>query len=134
MGRLLCYMTLLVLMGCATQRPVLYPNDHLERVGKAQAQQDVEECCRQADEYVKSNPTAQVAGSTVKGGVVGGAVGAAGGAVLGDLGKGTAFGAATGATAGLMRGLFKSSEPSPVYKNFVERCLREQGYEPIGWK
>jgi len=35
---------------------------------------------------------------------------------------------------GRLRGLFKAREPSPVYKNFVDRCLRERGYEPIGWK
>ena len=26
------------------------------------------------------------------------------------------------------------SEPNPTYKAFVDRCLREQGYEPIGWQ
>ena len=25
------------------------------------------------------------------------------------------------------------SNPSPVYKRFVDRCLREKGYDPIGW-
>jgi hypothetical protein len=54
--------------------------------------------------------------------------------VVGELGRGAGVGAATGATAGLIRGLFKASQPSPVYKSFVERCLQEKGYEPIGWK
>ena len=133
MRRFLSWIVLLVVVGCAAQKPVLYPNDHLERVGGAQAKQDIEECCQQADEYVQSNPGKQIVGSTVVGGAAGGAVGAAGGAVLGDLGRGAAVGAATGATAGLIRGLFKASEPSPVYRNFVERCLRDRGYEPIGW-
>ncbi len=121
-------------MGCGTPRPVLYPNDHLKRVGDAQARYDTDECRQDADAYVRSNPTGQVVGSTVFGGAAGGAVGAAGGAVVGELGRGAGVGAATGATAGLIRGLFKASQPSPVYKSFVERCLQEKGYEPIGWK
>jgi hypothetical protein len=45
-----------------------------------------------------------------------------------------AVGAATGATAGLLHGLWSGTEPDPVFVNFVERCLREDGYEPIGWR
>jgi len=63
-----------------------------------------------------------------------GAIGAAGGAVRGSPGTGAAVGAATGTTAGFLRGLFKAGEPSPVYKNFVNHCLRERGYEPVGWQ
>lgn len=125
---------LVVLIGCGTPRPVLYPNDHLKGVGGAQARYDIDECGQDADLYVRSDPTEQVVGSTVVGGAAGGAIGAAGGAVVGELGRGAGVGAATGATAGLIRGLFKASHPSPVYKSFVERCLQEKGYEPIGWK
>ena len=63
-----------------------------------------------------------------------GATGAAGGAVLGRPGTGAAVGAATGATAGFMRSLFKGSEPSQAYRGFVDRCLRERGYDPVGWE
>lgn len=38
------------------------------------------------------------------------------------------------AAGGLVRGISKSSKPSHVYKNFVSRCLREKGYEPVGWQ
>ena len=30
-------------------------------------------------------------------------------------------------------GCSASSEPDPTYRNFVEKCLRDKGYEPIGW-
>jgi hypothetical protein len=43
-------------------------------------------------------------------------------------------GAATGATAGAVRGAVKQTEPSPVYKQFVDRCLRERGYDVVGWQ
>ena len=58
------------------------------------------------------------------------------GAIYGSAGQGAAAGAAGGATAGLLSRLFRggSSSPDPVYANFVNRCLQEKGYEPIGWK
>jgi outer membrane lipoprotein SlyB len=47
---------------------------------------------------------------------------------------GVAVGAATGATAGLLHGLWSGNELDPAFVNFVERCLRERGYEPICWR
>jgi hypothetical protein len=32
-----------------------------------------------------------------------------------------------------MRSIFSRPQPSGAYKNFVDRCLRERGYEPVGW-
>ncbi len=125
---------LFVLTACATQRPVLYPNSHLQLVGDEQAQEDINRCLRQAEQYIKAHPEAKIAESTAKGGVAGAVVGGAVGAVTGNLGRGLGAGAAGGAAWGFMRGLFQSSEPSPVYKEFVNRCLREKGYEPIGWE
>ena len=68
---------------------------------------------------------------------MGAATGAVGGAIAGNPGEGAAIGAASGATAGLLSGVFDSwsaREVDPVYANFVDRCLRDRGYEPIGWK
>jgi len=124
----------LTLSGCAASAPVLYPNAHLTRVGRPQSERDIAECKQLADQHVASGGAGTVAGSTAVGGGAGAAVGAAGGAVRGAAGTGAAVGAASGATAGFLRGLFKASEPSPVYKNFVNHCLRERGYEPVGWQ
>ena len=76
----------------------------------------------------------EVTRRTAEGGVVGGASGAAVGAIVGNVGRGAAVGAAHGATQGLVRGLFAGNQPSPVYRRFVEHCLRERGYQPIGWQ
>lgn len=115
------------LAGCASSGgPVLYPNAHLKAIGKEQAEIDIGECERLANEYIKTNPGGNVAGSTAAGGAVG--------AVTGNIGKGAGIGDAAGAAGGLVRGISKSSKPSQVYKNFVSRCLREKGYEPIGWQ
>jgi len=126
-----------LLAGCAGPEPVLYPNEQLRAVGQAQADQDIAECrqlAEQAGASEGSGTAGRAAGRTVAGGAIGGAVGAAGGAVLGRPGTGAAFGAATGATAGLMRSMFGGGgEPSQTYRNVVDRCLRERGYEPAGW-
>ncbi len=127
----------LVLSGCASPQPVLYPNRHLSTVGQAAADRDIERCVAMAENHgasSKDGAAGDVAGGTAVGGGVGAAVGAVGGAIVGSAGRGAAVGAATGATAGLIRGLFKTRKPSPVHKKFVNKCLRDRGYEPIGWK
>ena len=126
---------LLLLMACSQKRPVLYPNYQLQQVGNETAQTEIDDCVSFAKEYVaSSNSSGKVAKSTAGGGAVGAAGGAATGAVLGSVGRGAAAGAAGGAAVGCLQGLFRSPEPDPVFRQFVERCLREKGYEPIGWK
>ena len=133
--QLLAIGCLLLLVACAQKRPVLYPNYHLQEVGNETAQTEIDECIRLAKEYgTSSSSSGKVAGSTAKGGAIGAAGGAATGAVLGSVGRGAAAGGAGGAAVGCLQGLFRSREPDPVFRQFVDRCLREKGYEPIGWK
>lgn len=131
-----------VLAGCAAKpHPVLYPNAQLQRVGPEVAERDIEECESVAQAYVSSGgATGKVAESAAIGAGAGAAIvgagGAAAGAVVGHPRRGAATGAAFGGAAGFMRGLFRgparSSGPSPVYKKFVNHCLHERGYQPIG--
>ncbi len=125
-----------ILLGCAgVRQPVLYPNAHAQQVGRVQADKDVADCRELASQYAQSGAGGKIAKDTVIGGAGGAAVGAVGGAVSGyGAGRGAGVGAATGATAGLLSGLFRRTEPDPVYQNFVDRCLRERGYEIIGWQ
>jgi hypothetical protein len=126
-----------LLAACAAPGPVLYPNEHLRAVGPQAAERDIAECRRlagAAGATAAGGRGEAAAGGAVTGGAIGGAAGAAGGAVVGSAGQGAAVGAASGATAGLIRGLFRSSGPSPAYRNFVDRCLAERGYEPMGWE
>ena len=109
---------------------------HLAYVGQDTADADIADCRQMAETAGASQgeeKAGQVAGGTAVGGAVGGAAGAAGGAVLGRPGTGAAVGAATGAAAGFMRGLFKPSKPSQAYRNFVNRCLADRGYDVVGW-
>lgn len=136
--------TATMLIGCAAARsPVLYPNAKVKETAAEQVKRDVAECRELADEHVKSSAGRDVAAGAAVGGATGGAAGAAGGAVRGAMtrrgaGEGAAIGAATGAAAGAaagaVHGAVKQTEPSPVYKQFVSRCLRDRGYEVIGWQ
>ena len=135
-GSVICILTVL-LSGCAGSKPILYPNAHLQTVGQDAAKQDIAEC-REMAEAAGAKPgegkAGQVAGSTVVGAGVGAAGGAVGGAIYGAAGHGSAIGAASGATIGLLRGLFSRPRPGQGYINFVDRCLKERGYEPVGWE
>ena len=130
----------LLLTACSTAHPVLYPNAHMQSVGKEIAAQDIE-ACRQLAEAAGaeegSGTAGRVATGTAVGGGVGAASGAVGGAISGAVGRGSMIGAASGAVWGLLMGLFSvsgSSQPNQAYTNFVNRCLQEKGYEVSGWQ
>ncbi len=124
-----------LLAGCGSPQPVLYPDDYYDYVGAEVAEADVEACMAMADQAGHdSDQAAGVATNTAVGAGVGAAGGAAVGAIFGSAGRGAAAGGVGGAVGGLFRGLMKSNEPTPVYKNFVNRCLSDKGYQTIGWE
>ena len=74
----------LIVAGCATQRPVLYPNAKLQGVGNEAAQRDIDECIRLAEQYgVTPGRDETVARGAGGGAAVGGATGAVAGAIGG---------------------------------------------------
>jgi outer membrane lipoprotein SlyB len=121
-------------LACAAQRPVLYPNARLQAVGNIAAQQDIDDCLQRAATGRISAPAGKVAGSTAIGAATGAAIGAVAGAVAGQAGTGAAMGAAGGGTGGLIQGLFRSRELNPVQRRFVDQCLKDKGYEVVGWQ
>jgi len=126
----------LVASGCSAHKPILYPNQHYQQVGAEAAEADIKECMVLAEEAGASpaeGKAGQVATNTVGGGALGSAGGAVGGAIRGNPGRGAMVGAASGATVGFLRGLFTKPPPSGAYKNYVDRCLRDRGYDPTGW-
>lgn len=141
--RLVAVLLFVSVGGCASARPILYPNEHYNSVGDAAAQRDIDECMMRGQEFAKGGSQAEAkaraaAKSAAYGAVSGAAIGVVGGAITGNAGEGAAVGAATGATAGLVHslfgGFFGPSGPDPVAGGYVDRCLREKGYDPIGWK
>ena len=125
------------IIGCALQRPVLYPNAKYKQVGEAAARQDIDDCMRLAEQAGASHGGGNRA---AKAGVEGAAAGFVTGAVAGAIAGGNVFGAAVvgaaviaGAAAGTHSAVH-ADEPSDIRKNFVQRCLSEGGYDVIGWQ
>jgi hypothetical protein len=124
---------------CASQRPVLSPNAQLMRAGAEGAERDIDDCVALAEVAMKQRREgSSVVTDTAASSVVGAAAGGAGGAIFGNAAQGAAAGAVGGTVASLMNALlgwmFRPKPPEPSNQQFVDRCLREKGYEPAGWK
>lgn len=128
--RLSCVVVLCA--GCAANKPVLYSS-----TGAGGGEAAIAECHELAVAAGATPTGGQVgdaARDTVRGAAVGGATGAVGGALAGAAGRGAGIGAVTGATAALIGSVFTPAAPNPAYRAFVERCLRDRGFEPVGWQ
>ncbi len=120
---------------CAKKRPVLYPNLTYQTAGASVALADIDECIQLAADHGHATDAGKnVAASTAKGAATGAVVGGAVGAVTGRPGRGAAAGAAGGGAGGMMKGVWKSGDPDQIERRFVEQCLRDKGYQVIGWK
>ncbi len=128
---------ILLLTGCSSSRPVLYPDDQAGHGGQQAINSAIDACkasARKAGISKTSFQGERTATNTAKGAAVGAVSGLVGGAISGGLGIGAAIGAASGATAGLLSSLFSVDEPNPTYQNFVNRCLQDKGYQVLGWE
>jgi hypothetical protein len=133
-SRPLAVTALVLLTGCAAQRPVLYPTERLVQVDPTVSERDVNDCQHLASSNVRSTLPEDTLRETAIGGGIGAATGAVGGAIFGSPGSGAAFGAATGATANLLNSLLRSNAPTPTYQNYVATCLSDRGYRVVGWQ
>ena len=127
------------LMSCAGPEPVFKSNLQLQLYGKDTAEREAAVCGLKAERAGLHHGTNR-SGNTGAGialGLVGGAaVGASTGLIGGPAGVaiGAAAGGAVGAVLGLLAGTYKPLEPQQDYAAFVERCLKEKGYETAGWQ
>jgi hypothetical protein len=95
----------------------------------------VREPAKKAGADRRTGATGDLATETAVGAGVGAADGAGGGAISGGAGIGVAIGAVSGAVIGFLGAIIgRRSTPTATYTNFVDRCLREKGYEPTGWQ
>lgn len=137
---------MIALAGCASTgpdsaaaRPVLYPNATLNRVGDAQGRVEADACMARAQSAglspaVRNNEVSRRAG---EGAATGGIASAVGALITGRGGGGVlragAAGAAVGGSAGAVSGAFHNERVNPVYRQYVQRCLGERGFDVIGW-
>ncbi|WP_319581599.1 hypothetical protein [uncultured Pseudodesulfovibrio sp.] len=126
----------LILVGCGPKRPVLYPNAHLDEVGMQVAQADIDDCIMKAEAAgANATDSGAAAGNVAKSGAIGAAAGAVFGAIMGNsVGRAAAAAGGAAAAGSAVNEGFKSGDPTTIHQNFVNRCLREKGYDVIGWK
>ena len=99
------------IIGCAAKRPVLYPNQQMKQAGEVKVKEEIDACIQ----------LAQASGAKGDKGE--------------EIGKRAAGAAVVGAASGaLVHGMMTSGEPDVIFRGFVERCLREKGYDVIGWR
>ncbi|MCB0325009.1 MAG: hypothetical protein KDD69_15605 [Bdellovibrionales bacterium] len=134
---LVCVALVPFFSGCAasSSSPVLYPNEHYQRLSSEQIDYAVERCKQLGEEYAAQPNKYSEYG---KGALVGGAVGAGTGALAGtitksNVGRATGAGAAVGAILGVVNELRDRGEPEPGYRQFVNHCLERDGFEVTGW-
>jgi len=128
--------TTMLIAACASSQPIMYPNETAKEAGNEQVKKDIDECIQLAeDSGAESNGAGEVAketaGSAAEGAATGAATGAIGG---GDPATSAAIAVVSRGISGLFSGMRKSNQPSAAYKQIVERCLVDKGYEPVGWK
>ena len=128
-----------VLAGCASAptRPVLYPNAKFNQAGEARAQQDVDSCIALAERSGADNKGSgkEAMRPAAEGAAIGAATGAVASAISGNKVAPAAIGgAAVGGTAGAVHGALQKRDVDPIHRNFVQACLKERGYQVVGWK
>ena len=136
---------LVALTGCAATgphspaaRPVIYTANAPSPAAQSQQQAATDDCIGRAQAQgltpdEKNNEAANRAG---KGAAVGGVAAAVGALVTGRNVEGVirsgAAGAAVGGAAGGVSGAM-NERPSATYRNYVQRCLGDKGFQVIGW-
>ena len=113
------FIFLLILEACASHsRPNLYPNAVLKERGPVRAQEDIDQCLRDADEYLNTPEGKKVA---------------SGGVSTTAVGLGVGFGSGgVGLGAGVGSGSIVSG--ADVKRGFVNQCLENKGYQVLVWE
>jgi hypothetical protein len=128
-----------LLTGCATPvaKPAFYPNAHYQRMGPAQANVDAQYCAELAQQSEVTAVNKVDAGRSAAAGAAGvGTAGVVGSLLSGhkpDLKNIAAGAAAIGAGGAAATAAGQSVGGSGLYRQFVQQCLAERGYQVIGW-
>jgi outer membrane lipoprotein SlyB len=143
-GRPLLCRAQFAILGCAANwphsasaQPLLAPKATQARVDEAQAKADG--CMARAAQagLTADQKTSDVGRRAAEAAATAGAASVVGALITGrvsDLLRAGAAGAAMGGTAGAVSARFNNDKANPVYRQFVQRCLSEKGFDVMGWK
>ena len=99
----------IIIAACIKERPALYPNELVRAGGAAAAEREIDDCMQRAEDFVDKAKRGEVIFEEN----ITGSRGLSGGMAL--------------------ESNFKQ-DPTPTYRTYVNRCLRQKGYEPLAWK
>jgi hypothetical protein len=127
------------IVACSSYSPILDPHGKYLEVGEAGAQEDIDQCKKEAGDYLDKFKAERAAREAGRKAVIGGVVGAGSGLLFGRTMKSTLVGTAIGAGIGAaIGGLSVMSEdnvkPDEMKQRYMGRCLAKKGYSIIGWK
>lgn len=133
------FTTFLSLISCSSYKPILDQNEKYLAVGEKQAQQDIDSCKKDADDYLDKYKAERAMKEAGRKAVIGGVIGTVAGAIFGGGIKsalvGTAIGAgAGGAIGGLSVAGEDNVEPDVIKQRYITNCLGRKGYSIIGWR
>ncbi len=117
-GRSIVCLTLFLMffLSACSKRPILHPNGRLQKSGKVQANKDIKYCMKWARKSgVMKNSSVDEAKKSGE-----------------DYTKSPDSMEYGGAANSFLFGIF-NRDPKH-YQYWVNRCLREKGYDPIAWK
>jgi hypothetical protein len=128
-----------LLVSCSAYHPILDPHGKYAEVGEAQAQEDVDQCEKEASDYLDKYKAERALREAGRKAVIGGVIGAGSGLLFGSNLKsgliGTAVGAGIGAAIGSLSVLGEDKvTPDEMKQRYVGKCLAQRGYSVIGWK
>lgn len=104
-------------------RPQLYPNQVAKDRGPDASKQDIDQCLKEAEEYLKTPE-----GKKLKDSINPGSVSTSIGFGFGTGGPGIGLGVGTGG------GRSRLSGEEQVRRNFTNQCLVNKGYQVVGWE
>lgn len=132
------FAAIFVLSSCSSYRPILDENAKFLAAGEEKSNQDIENCRKKSDEYLKKYKAQRALKAAGRSAIGGGVLGGAFGLIFGGTGRSTLAGAAIGATAGAafsgISSLGKDKfTPDEIQQRYISSCLAKDGYSVIGW-
>jgi hypothetical protein len=120
-------LSLLILFSCSSRpsRPQLYPNQLTKEKGQEASQKDIDECLKEAENYLQT-PEGKKLKDSINPGNTSTSIGVGFG--FGGGGTGVGLGLGTG------RGHSRLSGEEQVRRNFTNQCLVNKGYQIVGWE
>ena len=126
-------------LASCSYRPILDPNEHYSFVGREQAEKDIDNCEKQARDYLDQFKAERAAKEAGRKAIIGGVIGAGTGLIMGKNVRSTLIGSAVGAGVGAaIGGLSVLGEdkvkPDQIKQKYITKCLTGKGYSVIGWR